>query len=233
MQAVILAGGLATRLRPLTENLPKCLVNIGGRPFLEYQLELLKKNGINRILLCLGHLSEMVRKYFQGGEKFGLQLTYSIEDERLLGTGGALRKALSLLEKEFLVLYGDSYLDFSFSEMIEHFEEFRPVALLSVYRNQNQWDRSNAVVEKGYVKAYDKKNFLPEMKHIDAGLSILSRNVIREIPSGEFYDLADLYKSLARRKLLQAYEIKQRFYEVGSPAGLQEFTALIEQGGLT
>jgi NDP-sugar pyrophosphorylase family protein len=233
MQAVILAGGLATRLRPLTETLPKCLVKVGGRPFLEYQLELLKKNGISRILLCLGHLSEMVTKYFQEGEKFGVSLSYSVEEERLLGTGGALRKAWLLLENEFLLLYGDSYLDFSYSEIIEHYQKKPPVALLSVYRNQNQWDRSNAVVEDGYVKIYDKNNFLPEMQYIDAGLSILSKNVIREIPPHEFYDLADLYKSLVRRKLLQAYQIRQRFYEVGSTAGLQEFTALIEQGGLT
>ncbi len=232
MQAVILAGGLATRLRPLTEKLPKCLLDIGGRPFLEYQLELLKKNGINRILLCLGHLSEMVREYFQAGERFGIRLGYSLEEEKLLGTGGALRKAWPQLEKEFLLLYGDSYLDFSYSDMIEHYRKARWVALLSVCRNQNQWDRSNAVVEEGQVRIYDKKSFLPEMQYIDAGLSILSKNVIREIPPDEFYDLADLYKSLARRRLLGAYEIEQRFYEVGSPSGLQEFTALIEQGGL-
>jgi NDP-sugar pyrophosphorylase family protein len=232
MQGVILAGGLATRLRPLTEQIPKCLIKIHGKPFMEYQIDLLRSKGIKRILLCLGYLSEQVTSYFRNGHAFGVQISYSLEDDQLLGTGGALRQAYPLLEQEVLLLYGDSYLEFSWPEMLAHFRKTKSAALMLVHRNQNQWDQSNVVLENGYVKIYDKKNTLPEMEYIDAGLSILKKEVIREIPPNQFYDLADFYQALARRKLLKAYEIQQRFYEVGSPAGLKEFASLVEQGGL-
>ena len=232
MQAVILAGGLATRLRPLTEQMPKCMINIQGKPFLQYQLELLKQNGVGKIILCLGHLANQVEKYFKNGEQLGLQLTYSLEEKGLLGTGGALRKALPFLDEEFLVLYGDSYLDFPYSEMIQHFYEIRPQALMLVYRNQKRWDKSNVVLENGHVKIYDKSGTHPGMDYIDAGLSILTRKAVQEIPENQFYDLAKLYHSLADQKRLPAFEIKSRFYEVGSPAGLKDFAAHMEKGGL-
>jgi NDP-sugar pyrophosphorylase family protein len=232
MQGVILAGGLATRLRPLTEQIPKCLIKIHGKPFMEYQIDLLRSKGIKRILLCLGYLSEQVTSYFRNGHAFGVQISYSLEDDQLLGTGGALRQAYPLLEQEVLLLYGDSYLEFSWPEMLAHFRKTKSAALMLVHRNQNQWDQSNVVLENGYVKIYDKKNTLPEMEYIDAGLSILKKEAIREIPPNQFYDLADFYQALARRKLLKACEIQQRFYEVGSPAGLKEFASLVEQGGL-
>ena len=232
MQAVILAGGLATRLRPLTEQIPKCMINIQGKPFLRYQLELLKQNGINRIILCLGYLSEQIERYFKNGEQLGLQLTYSLEEKGLLGTGGALRKALPFLDEEFLVLYGDSYLDFPYSEMLQHFYEIRPAALMLVYRNQNRWDKSNVVLENGYVRIYDKSRTYPGMVYIDAGLSVLTRKVVQEISETQLYDLAELYHSLADQKRLPAFEIKSRFYEVGSPAGLKDFAAHMEKGGL-
>ena len=232
MQGGILAGGLATRLRPLTESIPKCMLKIQGKPFMEYQIDLLRSKGIKRILLCLGYLSEQVTGYFRNGRAWGVQISYSLEDDQLLGTGGALRQAYPLLEQEVLLLYGDSYPDFPWPEMSAHFRKTKSAALMLVHRNQNQWDKSNVVLENGYVKVYDKKNSLPEMEYIDAGLSLLKKEAVREIPPNQFYDLADLYQTLAGRKLLRAYEIQQRFYEVGSPAGLKEFASLVEQGGL-
>lgn len=232
MQAVILAGGLATRLRPLTDYLPKCMIKIQGKPFLEYQLELLRKNGITEMVLCLGYLADQVINYLGDGSRWGVRLTYSIEDKELLGTGGALKKAYPLLRHKFLVIYGDSYLDFPYSEIIQHFWQTKPDALMVVHRNLNQWDRSNVVVKDGYVTIYDKKMSIPEMKYIDAGLSILTKEVIQEIPENRFYDLADVYQSLARRTELKAFEVKQRFYEVGSSQGLKEFSQLVQSGVL-
>jgi NDP-sugar pyrophosphorylase family protein len=229
MQCVILAGGLSTRLRPLTEKIPKSMIKIENKPFLEYQIELLKKNDIRDIILCVGYLANQIERYFRNGERFGVTLRYSYEKRQLLGTGGAIRNALKYLNNNFFILYGDSYLDIDYQGVYEYFNKISCLALLIVYNNENRWDKSNVFFSKNIVEEYDKENQTSEMKYIDYGLSILSKEIIKEIPEGIPYDLADLYKKLAKEKRLSGYEVFNRFYEIGSIRGIKEFKNFIKK----
>jgi NDP-sugar pyrophosphorylase family protein len=228
VQAVILAGGMAKRLGPLTKDLPKSMLKIKGRPFLEYQLELLKENGITEILLCLGHLSGRIKSHFSDGSSFSVRLTYSTEPEKLLGTAGALRNAYGLLQDEFLVTYGDSYLDFSYKDFIAQFRRGESQALMAVYKNLNRWDKSNVVLQDDRVAVYDKKISQAGMDYIDAGALILTKEVVSQIPENQFHDLESVLKSLVSRRQLRAFRLQSRFYEIGSAQGLEEFSQLIE-----
>jgi MurNAc alpha-1-phosphate uridylyltransferase len=230
MQMVILAGGLATRLRPLTSNIPKSLLKISGRPFLEYQLELLKDYEIKDVALCLGYKGEQIREYFGNGKKFGVNLSYSFDGEKLLGTAGALKKAGKLLDEKFFLLYGDSYLPFDYQKIEEFFNGSDKLSLMVVYKNQNRFDKSNVVIEDQLVKVYNKNFKGANLEYIDAGLSILRKEVLHLVPEDESYDLQDLYKILILQEEMVAYEVKQRFYEIGSLEGLQEFKDLVEKG---
>jgi NDP-sugar pyrophosphorylase family protein len=126
--AAILAGGLATRLRPITEKIPKALVEVAGRPFIDHQLELLRDNGVRHVVLCLGYLGEMVRDHLGDGSRFGLQVGYSFDGDKLLGTGGALRRAAPQLGGgAFWVLYGDSFMDIDYRAILAHFASQAPL----------------------------------------------------------------------------------------------------------
>ncbi len=171
LPVAILAGGLATRLRPITEKIPKSLVPVAGLPFLAHQLELLRARGIRRAVLCVGYLGEMIQRKFGDGHSLGLQLDYSFDGPKLLGTGGALKRALPLLGREFFVLYGDSYLPADYAPIAEFFRRSGKLGLMTVYRNEGQYDTSNVVFRDGEIVVYDKKHRLPEMRHIDYGLS--------------------------------------------------------------
>ncbi len=226
----ILAGGLATRLRPITEKIPKSLVPVAGRPFLAHQLELLRSHGVTRVVLCVGHLGEMIREEFGTGEQFGIDLQYSFDGDTLLGTGGAIRKALPLLGANFFVLYGDSYLPIDYQAVARAFVDSGRPALMTVYANAGLYDTSNVWFENGAIKVYDKKDLRPEMRHIDYGLSAFSASVFEPIPPNTRVDLADILRDLARRGKLAGFETTQRFYEIGSPAGLAELDALLQAG---
>jgi MurNAc alpha-1-phosphate uridylyltransferase len=228
MQVAILAGGLATRLRPLINNVPKSMVSIGGKPFLEYQIMLLKKNGIRNILLCVGHLHEQIEEYFSDGSKFDVNIIYSYEGERLLGTGGALKNAEQHLESYFFVMYGDSYLPISFKKVYQYFMQNNATACMVVYNNESRYGKSNVFFRKKNVKVYNKSKQLREMKYIDYGLSILSKEILKEIPMGKPYDLADVLGNLAQANKLLGYEVYNRFYEIGSQEGLKDFEKYIE-----
>ena len=227
LPVAILAGGLGTRLKPITEKIPKALVSVAGRPFLAHQLDLLRANGIERAVLCVGYLGEMIRDEFGDGRKFGVELEYSFDGAKLLGTGGALRKALPLLGPAFYVLYGDSYLPVDYRRVADAFFKSEKPALMTVFGNQGKWDTSNVWFTGGEIKIYDKNNRRPEMQHIDYGLSILSGTVLDEVPSDEPSDLADLLCSLSAAHRLSGFEVFERFYEVGSPQGLLELEALL------
>lgn len=224
---VILAGGLATRLRPITEKIPKSLVPVAGRPFLAHQLELLYARGIHRAILCIGHLGEMIRQEF-GDEAFGIHLDYSFDGPRLLGTGGAIKRALPMLEKEFFVLYGDSYLPIQYAPVANFFHQSGKPGLMTVYRNDSLYDTSNVVFTGGEIKVYDKKDRLPEMRHIDYGLSMFKSSVFEAYPDDEKFDLAEVMGKLVREKQLAGYEVLERFYEMGSPVGLAELESLLQ-----
>src|SRR3990170_3198034 len=193
MQMVILAGGLGTRLRPLTERVPKCMVPVNRRPFLEYQLELLSQRGGRDIVLCVGHLGEAVLEHFGCGHRFGVHIVYSWERDGLLGTAGALKNAEPLLEPEFFVAYGDSYLLLDYRQIMRRFRESDALGMMVVYRNHDRWERSNVVVRDGRVAAYDKTARLPGMVHINEGLSLLRRRVLRLIPNGEPVSQEEFY----------------------------------------
>lgn len=226
----ILAGGLATRLRPLTEKIPKVLLPIAGKPFLAHQLDLLKRQGIQKVVLCLGYLGEMVEREFEDGHEFGVRLDYSFDGPKLLGTGGALRLALPKLGQEFFVLYGDSFLTTPFAPIAEFFEKSGKRGLMTVYRNEGLYDTSNVVFRNGQVAVYNKKTRLPEMRHIDYGLSLFRSSVFEQWPAGQPFDLADVMQKLVAANDLAGFEVPERFYEIGSPAGLAELEEKLKKG---
>jgi NDP-sugar pyrophosphorylase family protein len=225
----ILAGGLATRLRPITEKIPKSLVSVAGRPFLAHQLELLHARGIRRAVLCIGYLGEMIQRDFGDGRAFGIRLDYSFDGPKLLGTGGALKRALPLLGDEFFVLYGDSYLPVDYRPIADFFRHSGKLGLMTVYRNEGRYDTSNVVFLDGEIAVYDKKKRVPEMRHIDYGLSLFKASVFESYSAGQPFDLAEVMGKLVREKQLAGYEVRERFYEMGSPAGLAELESLLSR----
>jgi NDP-sugar pyrophosphorylase family protein len=224
----ILAGGLATRLRPITETIPKALVPVAGEPFLAHQLRLLHSRGLRQAVLCVGFLGEMIEREFGGGAAFGMQLKYSFDGPQLLGTGGALRRALPLLGEAFLVLYGDSYLPIDYAAAVRTFVVSGKPALMTVFHNEGRWDTSNVIFADGTIRCYDKKERRPEMQHIDYGLGILRAQVLTCRPADEAFDLADVYRDLSVSGQLAGFDVRQRFYEIGSHAGLAELDTLLK-----
>jgi len=218
----ILAGGLATRLRPITETIPKALVDVAGEPFIVRQLSYLREQGISEVVLCIGYLGDMVREVVGGGESFGLKVSYSEDGPNLLGTGGALAKAIPLLGDAFFVLYGDSFLPVNFSVVQRAYEESRQPALMTVLKNRNQWDKSNVLFVDGRLLEYRKRAPLAEMTYIDYGLGVVSASVIKQRPVGQSFDLADVYQVLSLQGQLAGLEVHERFYEIGSHTGLKE-----------
>jgi len=224
----ILAGGLATRLRPITEKIPKSLVPVAGKPFLAHQLELLRSRGIRHAVLCIGYLGEMIQRDFGDGAAYGVKLDYSFDGPKLLGTGGAIKRALPMLGQEFFVLYGDSYLPIEYRPIAEFFRRSGKLGLMTVYRNEGRYDTSNVVFADGEIKVYDKKIRLPEMRHIDYGLSLFKASVFDSYSAEKPFDLAEVMGKLVREKQLAGYEVRERFYEMGSPAGLNELEILLK-----
>jgi NDP-sugar pyrophosphorylase family protein len=224
---VILAGGLATRLRPLTEKIPKSLVEVAGRSFLQHQIDLLRRNGVTEIYLCVGFLGEMIEELFGNGKQFGIQIAYSYDGEKLLGTGGAIKKLLPMLPHDFFVLYGDSYLPIDYQAVASHFRTIDELALMTVFRNDNAWDRSNVWFEKGVIHRYSKTQRLPQMHYIDYGLTACRRAIFEEYPPEEPFDLAIVLEKLSERGELAGYEVHQRFYEIGSHQGLEELDRML------
>lgn len=225
----ILAGGLATRLRPVTESIPKSLVLVADEPFIAHQLRLLKREGIERVVLCVGHLGEMIEDFVGNGRQFGLDVAYSFDGDRLMGTGGALRRALPLLGTEFFVLYGDSYLDIAFEPVLLAYRRSGAAALMTVFRNEGRWDTSNVEFDGIHVSRYDKRNSTPDLRYIDYGLGILSPVVLGKRTADEEFDLAEIYAALAASRRLAGYEVTHRFYEIGTPQGLAETDAYLRK----
>lgn len=232
LQMAILSGGLGTRLGRLTSRTAKGMVLVSDKPFLHYQLEFLGARGITNIIICTGHLAQQIKDYFGDGQPWGVDIKYSDEEERLLDTAGALKKAEPLLQERFFVMYGDSYLPLDFSNIMARFTQSNKLGMMVVYRNKNKYDTSNVILGDDLVRVYDKKVHLPEMTCIDAGVSVLRKDVLRLVPPGEPYSLEKLYQELIVQKQLQAYETRQRFYEIGSPGGLEEFEHVVASGGL-
>lgn len=217
----ILAGGLATRLRPVSEKIPKSLVEVNGEPFLAHQLRLLRAAGITKAVLCVGYKSGMIRDY-AGDHYEGVDLAYSEDGDVLLGTGGALKRALPYLGERFFVLYGDSYLPCDYVAVQKHFERAGKQALMTVYENHDLGDVSNVEFVDGEIHVYDKQNKTSRMKHIDYGLGIFKASAFERVPPETPYDLATLYQTMLAEDQLTGFEVFQRFYEVGSFSGIQD-----------
>lgn len=222
LPVAILAGGLATRLRPITETIPKALVDLNGEPFLAHQLRLLSRSGITSVVLCVGYRGEDIESYAGGGERFGVRIDYSFDGSQLLGTAGAIAKALPMLGEAFFVLYGDSYLPCDYHAVEEAFLSSGKLGLMTVFPNEGRWDSSNVEFIKGRIVTYDKAHRTPGMRHIDYGLGAFRSTAFEHVPPGQPYDLAVLYQSLLLRDELAAFETHQRFYEIGSLEGIRE-----------
>ncbi|MCC7371981.1 MAG: nucleotidyltransferase family protein [Chloroflexi bacterium] len=218
----ILAGGRATRLGLLAADLPKSMIPVAGHPFVDHQLALLQRSGVRRVVFCVGHLGDQIEAHVGDGARYGLEVRYAYDGERLLGTGGAVRRALPLIGPLCLVIYGDSYLDIDYAVVLEHFLRCPEPALMTVFRNGRQWDTSNVHFRDGRIVRYDKRQPDPEMAYIDYGASLYRAEALERIPLGEPYDLGDLTHELAAEGLLAGYEVTQRFYEVGSFHGIRE-----------
>ncbi len=229
LPVAILAGGLATRLRPLTTDLPKSLLPVNGEPFIAHQLRLLRDRGVDRVVLCLGFLGEMIEDFVGSGSSFGLKVEYSWDGPTPQGTGGAVRKAIPLLGESFLVMYGDSYLLCDYGAVERSFLASGKQALMTVFRNDGQWDTSNVEFRDGEIITYDKRNLTPRMLHIDYGLGAFRNHLFEELPEAGG-DLAVIFQNALARNELAALEINQRFYEIGSFDGLQALSDAIADG---
>lgn len=224
---VILAGGLATRLRPITEKIPKALVEIGGKPFIYHQLRLLHSHGIRRVIISAWYRGDMIRDYVGHGSQFSMEVDYVFDGDFPLGTGGAIRKALPFLTSPFFVLYGDSYLPCDYSAIQAHFSAGGLPALMTIFRNLGKWDTSNVEMVNGRIAQYDKKNKSPRMEYIDYGLGLFVSSVFAGLEEGTSSDLADVYKKLVIEEKLLAYNVPERFYEIGSFDGMHELDELL------
>jgi N-acetyl-alpha-D-muramate 1-phosphate uridylyltransferase len=230
VQAIILAGGLGTRLRPISETIPKALVPVAGRPFIEYQIELFHSHGVRDLIVCIGHLGHLIEEYLGDGRRFDVSIRYGYERDRLLGTAGAIKNVEPLLEDAFLVQYGDSYLLVDYRKVMTYFLQHDVPGMMVVYKNHDKWDRSNVVVDGDRVCRYDKLRKWPAMDYIDFGVSTFRREAFAGIPEGVATDLSTVHQALIEQRQLLAYEASHRFYEVGSPEGLQEFDSFVRTG---
>jgi NDP-sugar pyrophosphorylase family protein len=222
LPVAILAGGLGTRLGSVTNDIPKSLVDVAGEPFILRQLRYLGSQGVGTVVLCVGHLGDQIQAVVGSGPLFGLSVRYSWDGAVRQGTGGALVAALPELGSTFFVCYGDSYLPIDFKEVERAFRRSRAPALMTVLRNRQQWDQSNAVFRDGLVTEYDKKTPREDMEYIDYGLAVLSASALLDPIRTPPFDLADVYQDLSRAGRLAGHEVQQRFYEIGSPQGLTE-----------
>jgi NDP-sugar pyrophosphorylase family protein len=227
LPVAILAGGLATRLGPITETIPKALLDVAGKPFVLHQLALLRAAGVSRVVLCVAHLADQIEAVVGDGSAYGLAVRYSHDGDELVGTGGAIRRALPLLDDRFFVLYGDSYLRCDYAAIERAYLESGKQALMTVYRNNGQYDASNVQYERGRIVRYDKTPGLPDMTHVDWGLGALAADAFAPYPAGKL-DLSGVYQDVLAADQLVGYEVFERFYEIGSVAGLEDTRRLLE-----
>lgn len=228
----LLAGGLATRLGAATRHMPKSLVEVAGEPFIAHQLRMLAEQRITSVVICCGHLGRMIEEFIGDGTQFSCCVRYSYDGPTLLGTGGAIRKALPLLGERFWVMYGDSYLTADFNAVLTSFEEAGKSGLMTVFRNDDRWDASNVEFAEGRIVRYAKRGHgtrAGAMRHIDYGLGIYRAEVFQAWPDEAAFDLAAVQTELVARGEMAGFEVSERFYEIGSPAGLRETDAFLRE----
>lgn len=220
---LILAGGMGTRLHPLTLELPKSMILVNRKPFIEHQVKLMRDKGFREFVICVGNYSHKIRDFLKDGSQFGVRVRYSYEDkDNLLGTGGAIKNALSLVEENFCVLYGDSYLDEDLPRAFKKFLNSKKNGLMTVFKNNNSWDQSNVVFEKNEIQKYNKNLSQTDMKHIDYGFGAFTKKAFESFDSKKPFDLSVLYSNLLGADDLYGYEVFHRFYEIGSFTGIKQ-----------
>jgi NDP-sugar pyrophosphorylase family protein len=231
----LLAGGMATRLGAVTERIPKSLLEVAGEPFVVHQLRLLVSQGITDVVMCCGHLGRMIEDFVGDGAEFGCRVRYSQDGSQLLGTGGAIRKALPLLGARFLVMYGDSYLTAEFGPVLRAFEESDKAALMTVFANEDRWDASNVEFAEGRIVRYAKgargasDNAAGRMRHIDYGLGLYSAEAFAGWEILRSFDLSLVQSELIARNAMAGFEVAERFYEIGSVTGLSETDGFLRE----
>ncbi|MDG6904997.1 MAG: NTP transferase domain-containing protein [Nitrososphaerota archaeon] len=227
MQVAIIAGGKGTRLAPLTNVIPKPMVLVNGKPFLEHEITLLKERGISDFVLCVGYLSEVIKDHFGDGKKFGVRIRYSDDGRKPLGVIGSLKKAESLLEDYFFMTYGDAYLRADYSKAMKEFQESGKLGMMFVYENRNKYGRSDVEVRNGLVTNYDKKEQTPSMTYINYGAITLRKESLKLVPIDSVCGEQEFFGQLIKEQQLAAHTIKERFYEIGNRESLEEFQEFI------
>ena len=225
----ILAGGYATRLGLLTKDFPKCLIEINGRAFVDWQLDLLVENGYRDFVFCVSYKSDMVQNHLGDGSRWGSRIRYSIDGETQLGTGGAIQKALPLLGKAFGVIYGDSYLPIDYSGVELEFLYSKNQALMTIYNNHNQFDASNVEYGDGKVINYEKESADRKMTHIDYGLTYFREDAFLSTSKELSFDLSSTCHLLAKEGKLAGFEVFERFYEIGSVQGIENLSEYLRR----
>lgn len=227
IQVVVLMGGLGTRLKDFTKQCPKPLVRVNEVPFFDYQLDLLMAWGFKKFLFLIGYHAEMIEEYYGDGSSEGISIRYSYDGEKLLGTGGAVRRAYDLLEDDFILIYGDSFMDIDYAETVYRFENGKlkgAKALMTVLKNNNCFDKSNVVMRDGKLVLYDKHNPTPEMDYIDYGVCMYEKSLFADYDADTAFDIAEIQNRLSLEGKLVPQVVTKRFYEIGSPASLSEFS---------
>jgi NDP-sugar pyrophosphorylase family protein len=223
MQAVVIAGGLATRMRPRTLTVPKSMLEVAGRPFVDWQLEKLRSCGYDDVVMCVAFLAEQIQDHVGDGARFGVKVRYSNEGPTLLGTAGAIRNALDLLDPTFLVTYGDSYLPFDYAEPLRILNTNADCdGVMSIFENRGAWDESNVEADAAgeWVVRYEKGRPDLQFPYIDYGAISLRREIIAALPPGKPSGLDAIQTALAKQKRLRAVVARDRFFEIGSPEGI-------------
>jgi len=223
----VLAGGLATRLQPLTSNVPKSLLQVAGEPFVAHQLRLLVREGFHDIVMLCGYLGEQVEEFVGDGTKFGCAVRYSFDGDVLRGTGGALRRALPMLGGQFMVMYGDSYCPTHYNRVYEAFVNSGKLGLMTVFENHSRWDRSNVEFRNGEIVDYDKNKPTPAMTFIDYGVGAFKAAAFWEWSEESVFDLSTVQTRLLAQGQLAGLEVYERFYEIGSHGGLEETNKML------
>ena len=226
---VILAGGLGTRVKNISNNIPKSMITICSKSFLQYQIELLRENGIIKILLCIGYLGYIIKDYFEKGENFGVEICYSDEGDDLMGTGGALKNAEDFIEDNFFLMWGDSYLLLDYQDIWKTFTKKKCDGLMAAYKNCNEKFKSNILIKNDKITLYDKWGTNPEMVYIDNGVYVFKKAILDELPAGKNYAIEKVFMKWSLEGKLFSYKTNQCFYEIGSTTGLQDFTNLISK----
>jgi NDP-sugar pyrophosphorylase family protein len=222
LPVILLAGGLGTRMYPLTHQTPKSLIQVLGVPFINYQLSYLEKQGVTHVVLCVGHYGKLIEEHVKFHCVYNLKIDFSYDGNFQIGTGGAIKKALPFIKDNFFVMYGDSYLPVDFKKIEDNFFNFKKIGLMTVFLNRDNLDKSNVFFVDNKVMEYNKKAPKKNMKHIDYGISILSKSVFDLYDYQNSFDLSDLFYDLSISGNLYGYEVKERFYEIGSMNGLKD-----------